>query len=71
MVRIRSTQKFFTEVEVTKLTGICTEHLRGIAREKHLGTTASALIAGKRAESWLFTNSDLMILNRIQPRCEH
>ena len=71
MVRVRSSQKFFTEAEVTNMTGICSEHLRRLAREKHLGTTASALIAGQRAESRLFTNSDLMILTVLQPRCDH
>ncbi len=71
MVRVRMSQKLFTEVEVTDLTGICREHLRGVAREKHLGTLATALIAGQRAESWLFSNSDLMILTRLQPRCDH
>jgi hypothetical protein len=71
MVRIRQSQKLFTEAEVADLTGICAEHLRGVAREKHLGTLATALIAGQRAESWLFTNTDLSILTRLQPRCEH
>ena len=71
MVRVRSSQKFFTEAEVSNLTGICSEHLSRLAREKHLGTTASALIAGQRAESRLFTNADLMILTVLQPRCEH
>jgi hypothetical protein len=71
MVRIRLSQKLFTEAEVAHLTGICREHLRGLARDKHLGTVATALIAGERAESWLFTNSDLMILTRLHPRCEH
>jgi hypothetical protein len=71
MVRVRSSQKLFTEAEVVDLTGICREHLRRMANEKHLGTMATALIAGERAESWLFTNSDLMILSRLHPRCEH
>ena len=42
MVRIKSSQKIFTEEEVANLTGICLEHLRGIARNKHLGKLASA-----------------------------
>ncbi|MGH9573392.1 MAG: hypothetical protein ACRD40_07680 [Candidatus Acidiferrales bacterium] len=71
MVRVRSSQKLFTEAEIVGLTGICREHLRRLANEKHLGTMAAALIAGERAESWLFTNSDLMILSRLHPRCEH
>lgn len=71
MVRIRSSQKFFTEDEVASLTGICVEHLRGVARNKHLGTAAAAEPAGARAEKWLFTNSDLMIVNLLHPRCQH
>jgi hypothetical protein len=71
MVRIRQSQKLFTEAEVADLTGICAEHLRSVAREKHLGTFATALIAGQRAESWLFTNTDLSILTRLQPSCQH
>jgi hypothetical protein len=71
MMRVRVSQKLFTEAETVDLTGICREHLRGIARDKHLGTLATALIAGERAESWLFTNTDLSILGRLHPRCEH
>jgi hypothetical protein len=71
MVRVRVSQKLFTEAEVVDLTGICREHLRRIAHERHLGTVAAALIAGERGESWLFTNSDLMILTRLHPACAH
>ncbi|HKV04535.1 MAG TPA: hypothetical protein VJO53_05435 [Candidatus Acidoferrales bacterium] len=70
MVRVRSSQKVFTEEEVASLTGICREHLRGLARNKHLGTRASATEAAG-ADQWLFTNSDLMIMTLLQPRCEH
>jgi hypothetical protein len=62
MIRIKSSQKYFTESEVASLTGISCEDLRAVAREKRIGTMASALVGGIRAESWLFTNSDLMIL---------
>ena len=65
MVRVKSSQKVFTEDEVTTLTGICAEHLRGLARNKHLGKLAAD--AGKL----LFTHSDLMILNLLHPRCSH
>jgi hypothetical protein len=34
---IRSSQKLFTEEEVSGLTGICLEHLRNVARSKRLG----------------------------------
>ncbi|HUA00474.1 MAG TPA: hypothetical protein VMB02_09100 [Candidatus Aquilonibacter sp.] len=72
MVRIKSSQKIFTEEEVAKLTGICLEHLRSIARNKHLGKLASvAEAAGARAERWLFTNTDLSIMTALHPRCEH
>jgi len=72
MVRIKSSQKIFTEDEVANLTGICVEHLRGLARNKHLGTLANAAeAAGTQAGRWLFTNSELMILTVLQPRCQH
>ena len=69
MVRIKSSQKFFTEEEVTGLTGICREHLRGLAQDRHLGTMAAA--AGGGSEKLLFTNSDLAIMAVLHPRCEH
>ena len=71
-VTIRSSQKIFTEEEVSGLTGICLEHLRNLARSKHLGfLTRAAEAAGNQAERLLFTNSDLMVLNVIQHRCQH
>jgi hypothetical protein len=69
MVRVRSSQKFFTEDEVVNLTGICAEHLRGLAERKHLGSLAA--VAGATAPKRLFTNSDLMIMTVLQPRCQH
>jgi hypothetical protein len=72
MVRIRVSQKIFTEDEVVSLTGICTDHLRKMAQNKHLGTIARAAeAAGAEAEKWLFSHSDLMILTVLQPRCDH
>lgn len=72
MVKIRSGQKLFTEDEVSSLTGICLEHLRNLAQTKHLGLLIRAAeAAGAEAEKWLFTNSDLMILNILHPRCQH
>jgi hypothetical protein len=70
MVRVKTSQKFFTDEEVSRLTGICLEHLRGLARNKHLGTLARVAEA-VGTETWLFTHADLMIMNRLQPRCEH
>lgn len=72
MVRIKSSQKIFTEDEVASLTGICLEHVRTVARNKHLGKLARvAVAAGAEAEKWLFTHSDLMILRVLHPRCQH
>lgn len=72
MVTIRSSQKVFTEEEVSGLTGICLEHLRALARSKHLGFLARAAeAAGQEAERWLFTNSDIMVLAVLYTRCQH
>jgi len=72
MVTIKSTKKIFTEEEVSGLTGICREHLRDMARIKHLGSIARAAgVAGDQADRWLFTNSDLMVLAILVPRCHH
>jgi hypothetical protein len=72
MVRIKVSQKIFTEDEVVSLTGICTDHLRNLAQNKHLGTIARAAeAAGVEAGKWLFSHSDLMILTVLQPRCDH
>ncbi|PYU30301.1 MAG: hypothetical protein DMG28_19220 [Acidobacteria bacterium] len=72
MVKIKSSQKLFTEEEVSGLTGICLEHLHALARTKHLGFIARAAeAAGEQAEKWLFTNSDLMVLAVLCPRCQH
>lgn len=72
MVTIKSSQKQFTVDEVSRLTGICVEHLQSLARSKHLGSLVRAAeAAGAQAEEWLFTNSDLMILTVLYPRCQH
>ena len=72
MVKVKSSQKFFTEAEVISLTGICAEHLRRLAESKRLGTLVSAAVsAGVETGKWLFTNSDLMIMTALHPRCEH
>jgi hypothetical protein len=71
-VTIRSSQKVFTEEEVSGLTGICLEHLRNLAQSRHLGFLARAAeAAGQQAEKLLFTNSDLMVLAVLHSRCEH
>ena len=72
MVTIRSGQKLFTEDEVSRVTGICLDHLRNLAQSKHLGSIIRAAeAAGAEAEKWFFTNSELMILNVLYPRCQH
>jgi len=72
VVRIKSSQKLFTEDEVSRLTGICLEHLHSLARSKHLGfLSRAAEAAGAQAGKWLFTSSDLMILTVLYPRCHH
>ena len=72
MVTVKSSQKIFTEEEISGLTGICLDHLRSLARSKHLGFIARAAeAAGEQAEQWLFTNSDLMVLAVLIPRCHH
>ena len=72
MVTVKSSQKIFTEQEISGLTGICSDHLRDLARSKHLGSIARATAgAGEQNDRWLFTNSDLMVLAVLVPRCSH
>ncbi|MGA8073941.1 MAG: hypothetical protein WB995_10715 [Candidatus Acidiferrales bacterium] len=72
MLTIKSSQKLFTEDEVSGLTGICLDHLRNFARSRHLGFIARAAeAAGAEADKWLFTNSDLLVLAVLVQRCEH
>jgi hypothetical protein len=71
-VTVKSNQKLFTEEEISRLTGICPEHLHSVARSKHLGSlTSGAKNAGEHAERRLFTSSDLMVLAVLIPRCQH
>ena len=72
MVTVKSSQKIFTEQEISGLTGICRDHLRVLARSKHLGSIARAAAGGgEQTDHWLFTNSDLMVLAVLVPRCHH
>ena len=70
---VRSSQKIFTEEEVSGLTGICLEHLRNFTRMRHLGQAAEAAAeaAGSTAHKWLYTISDLTVLTMVCERCEH
>jgi hypothetical protein len=72
MVTVKSSQKIFTDAEIASLTGICVDHIRNFAKRRHLGFIARAAeAAGKQADQWLFTLSDLMVLVTLFPRCTH
>ena len=72
MVTVKSSQKTFTDEETSRLTGICMEHLHGVARSKHLGSIVRAAeAAGGQSERRLFTSADLSVLAVLFPRCEH
>lgn len=72
VVKVKSSQKIFTDAEVSSLTGICVDHIHNFARRRHLGIIARAAeAAGTQAEQWLFTLSDLMVLVTLFPRCTH
>lgn len=72
MVRVRPSQKVFTDEEVARLTGICLEHLQNLARSKHIGMLSRAAeAAGATAERWLFSYSDLMVLTVLYTRSQH
>ena len=72
MITIKSAQKTFTEDEISRLTGICSEHLRSVAQSKHLGSMVRAAGAvGCQAEHLLFTHTDLSVLTALFSRCEH
>jgi hypothetical protein len=70
-VTIRSSQKVFTETEVSGLAGVSPEHLRSFARSKHLGFLGAAAAAGEQAGKWLFTSADVMVLMTLLSHCEH
>jgi hypothetical protein len=42
VVKVKSSQKIFTDTETASLTGICVEHLHSLARSRHLGFIARA-----------------------------
>jgi len=71
MVRISSDLNLLTENEVAKLTGICSDHLRGVVRTYNLGTLIRAKETAASMEARFFTHSEVMILTVLQPRCEH
>jgi len=72
MIKVKSSQRIFSDAETSNLTGICLEHLRNLARARHIGfIVRAAEAAGKQADRWLFTLSDLVILTKLYPRCQH
>ncbi len=72
MIKVKSSQKIFTDTETADLTGICLEHLHNLARTRHIGfITRAVAAAGKQADHWLFTLSDLFVLTTLYPRCQH
>jgi hypothetical protein len=72
MLTIKSSQKLFTEDEVTDLTGICLNHLRDFAKSRKVGFISRvAEAAGASAEKLLFTNSDLLVVAMLLQPCEH
>jgi len=55
VIKIKSSQKLFTDEEVSGLTGICLEHLHALARTRHLGfivIARAAEAAGEQVEKW-------------------
>jgi hypothetical protein len=69
VVKVRSSQKLFTDFEVSSLTGIGLEDLRELARSRHLGfLSRAAEAAEEQAANLLFTLSDLMVLTVLYPR---
>lgn len=72
MVTVKASHKLFTYTEVGRLTGICAEHLRNVAKRHRLGFIARAAeTAGTQADQWLFTPWDLTLLVSLFPRCTH
>ncbi len=72
VVKVKASHKIFTDAETANLTGICLEHLHGLARRRHVGFIArGAEVTGMQPDQWLFTLSDLMVLLKLHPRCEH
>ncbi len=72
MIKVKASQKIFTDTETATMTGIGLERLRHLARTRHIGFIARAAeAAGRQAEQWLFTQSDLMVLAMLYQRCQH
>lgn len=72
MIKVKSSQKIFTDTETATLTGIGLEPLRRLARTRHIGFVAHAPEAAcQPADQWLFTLSDLMVLATLYQGCQN
>ena len=71
MITVKASQKIFTYAEVANLTGICAEHLLNLAKRHRLGFISRAGTLENRAEQWLFTAKDLMVLAILFQPCTH
>jgi hypothetical protein len=71
MIKVKSSQRIFTDTETVTLTGICLEHLHNLARGRRIGFIVRAAAAGGQSDRWLFTLSDLMVLVKLCPSCQH
>ena len=55
MIKVKSSQKIFTDTETATLTGIGLERLYRLASARHLGFIArGAASGGQQTEQWLF-----------------
>src|SRR5258706_10113345 len=72
MIKVKSSKKISTDAEIASLRAFCVEPLHGLGKPRHLGfISRAAEAAGKQADQWLFTLSDLLVLVMLHPRCEH
>jgi len=72
MLRVRASQKVFTDVEVASLFGLALDEVRALARSKHLGILSRAAeAAGASAGQLLFNLSELMILSVLSHQLQH
>src|SRR2546428_11865724 len=68
MIKVKSSQKVFTDTETATLTGICLEHLHNLARTRHIGfIVRAAAAAGKQAGQRVVLLSRLMVLAALYP----
>jgi hypothetical protein len=71
MITVKASQKIFTCAEITKLTGICGEHLQKLGKRHRLGLISRTQSLGNHAEQWFFTSKDLTILAILFQPCAH